>query len=240
MLERLLSGFYRPKVVYPKHFDTIVSLGFNCEVSFRIQDHLNGHLDSYPFSWCYVYGTANLPWCMEHMEEMLSGEIQPLSNGMLLCKRCNLAFHVKKAVQYLPDGTVDPVTLETAVTELKSRLKHMQEKLCRLLQGERTTLFVVKNAKLAIDWDSAIEEISELALWLEQHYKGGRYLLVVVVERQCYSNRLRRLENDHLTFRAVTEFAKEGKAQSGGDHAGWQAIFDEFDYDKHALSGACR
>ena len=231
MFQRLLSGFLGSKATWPDHFDTIVSLGFNCEVSFRIQDHLHGHLDSYPFSWCYLYGNANLPRCMEHPEELLSGPITLQTNGMLRCEVSHLAFHGKTPLELLrpAEGPVDPLVLEQTIEELKSRVNHLNQKFQTLLQGEQTTLFVSKNAKLALDPQQAREDIAELSLWLETHYKGGKFLHVVVVEAPYLTPALRKMENDHLTFRAVSSFAKEGKAKSGGDHAGWAAIFNEFD-----------
>ncbi|MCD8189877.1 MAG: hypothetical protein LUD78_06590 [Clostridiales bacterium] len=237
MLERLLHGFTRPKAAWPAHFDTIVSLGFNCEVSFRIRDHLGGKLDSYPFSWCYVYGNADLPRCMEYPETILSGGVELQSNGMFLCKTTHLSFHGKTPLEQLrrPDGREDPEAIVRTLQELRGRMAHLEYKFQRLLERDRTTLFVMKNAKIALDPEGAVNDVAALALWLEQHYRGGNYLLVVVTERAYALPRLTRLENDHLTFRTVSAFAKEGKAQSGGDQAGWAAILDEFDGDRYAL-----
>lgn len=222
-------------MTYPKDFDTIVSLGFNCEVSFRIQDHLNGHLDSYPYSWCYVYGSADLPRCLDHPEDILSGDIELLPNGMLLCKTCQLSFHGKTPVDQLwnKDGSLHQERLDMTIAELRARLSHMQDKLRWLLNDpSRKTLFVTKNAKIAFDYKAAERDILRLADWLEQHC-AGCCLLVVVVEEAQLRPLLRRLENDHLVFRSVRQFAKEGEAQSGGDHEGWEAIFREFDPDPH-------
>ncbi len=237
MFERLLSGFRRPRTACTGPFDTIISLGFNCEVSFRIRDYLEGHLDSYPFSWCYVYGNASLPRIFSHPEQILSGAITLQPNGMLRCETCHLAFHSKTPLEQLlpPEGSVSDAVYTQTVEELKSRVAHMTEKFQTLLEGERCALFLMKNAKIALAPTQAREDIAELSLWLESHYKGGRYLLVVVVEEPYLTPALRRLENDHLTFRAVRAFAKEGKAQSGGDHEGWDAILREFDPDKHAM-----
>lgn len=238
MFEQLLSGFFRSKATYPDHFDTIVSLGFNCEVSFRIQDHLNGHLDSYPFSWCYLYGNANLPRVMDHLDSLLSGDIVLQGNGMLRCETCHMAFHGRAQIDQLrlADGSVNTPVYDRTVDELKSRLKHLSKKFQNLLQGEKTTLFLSKNAKIALNPVQAREDIAELSVWLESHYKGGRYLLVIVVEEPYLTRDLKRMENDHLTFRTVKQFAKEGKAQSGGDHQGWERILQEFDPDKYAMN----
>lgn len=216
----------------PNKFDTILSLGFNCEVSFRIQDHLNGHLDSYPYSWCYVYGNADLVQCLEEPERILSGDIELLPNGMFFCKTCHLSFHGKMPLEELrkPDGSPHQEHLDMAIAELRARHSHLQDKMRWLLNdGEKSALFVMKNAKIAFQPKEAVEDIRCLSRWLEKHYQGGRFLLVVVVEERYLTRRLKRLENRHLVFRSVKQFAKEGKAQSGGDHEGWKLIFDEFD-----------
>ncbi|MCQ2441796.1 MAG: hypothetical protein MJ077_01510 [Oscillospiraceae bacterium] len=242
MIPHFFARRDRSKATYPTEFDTIVSLGFNCEVSFRIRDHLNGHLDSYPYSWCYVYGNADLTHCLDHPEDILSGDIELLPNGMLLCKTCHLSFHGKMPLSQLwnADGSPHQERLDMTIAELRARLSHMQDKLRWLLKdGKKRTLFLMKNGKIAFDSEAATRDILCLSNWLEQHYVGGQYLLVVVVEKPYLTPRLRRLENDHLLFRSVRQFAKEGKAQSGGDHEGWNAIFNEFDphqYPLHSFS----
>ncbi len=47
--ERIYGGYNE------RGFDHIVSLGYNCEVSFRINDYLEREIDSYPLSWAYVF-----------------------------------------------------------------------------------------------------------------------------------------------------------------------------------------
>lgn len=239
MIPRFLNGRNRPKAASPYQFDTIVSLGFNCEVSFRIRDHLNGHLDSYPYSWCYVYGDADLTDCLEHPERILSGNVELLPNGMLRCSTCHLAFHGKTPHELLwnENGSPNQEQLDMTIAELRARQSHLQDKLRWLLNdGSKSTLFLLKNAKIAFDPQGAIDDIRRLSRFLERHYLGGHYLLVVVVEAHFLTSRLRRLENAHLIFRPVQHFAKEGKAQSGSDFEGWNAIFQEFDPDKHPLS----
>jgi hypothetical protein len=174
---------------------------------------------------------------MEHLDEMLSGDVALQSNGMFLCKTCHLSFHGKAPHEqlWLSNGEPNQEVIQPALEELRSRLAHLNDKFRRLLEGSRSTLFVMKNIKIALDWEGAVEDIAALALWLEQHYKGGQYLLVVVVEERFLTSRLTRMENDHLTFRSVKEFSKEGKAQSGGDHEGWAKIFEEFDPDHTAF-----
>lgn len=39
--------------IKPIKYDHIISLGYNCEVSFRIKDFF-GKLESYPFTWVYI------------------------------------------------------------------------------------------------------------------------------------------------------------------------------------------
>ena len=37
-----------------------MSLGYNCEVSFRINDYLEREIDSYPLSWAYVFEQSRI------------------------------------------------------------------------------------------------------------------------------------------------------------------------------------
>lgn len=52
-------------------FDHYVSLGYNCEVSFRIQDYLGKPIESYSLTWAYVHDLSRLPAALEKRGELL-------------------------------------------------------------------------------------------------------------------------------------------------------------------------
>lgn len=75
-------------------YDVLVSIGWNCEVSFRIQDFLNRQIDSYVYSWVRVQNSAGLLHSLYYPEDILAGKITLLKCGMLRCENCQMDFHL--------------------------------------------------------------------------------------------------------------------------------------------------
>ncbi len=60
-------------------FDNIISLGYNCEVSYRINDFAHKPIDAYPFSWAYTLDPSLFAKCLWHLDDLLKGDIEILS-----------------------------------------------------------------------------------------------------------------------------------------------------------------
>lgn len=69
------------------NFKNVISLGYNCEVSYRIEDLLGRKIDSYPFSWAYVMDNHAFLKCLENLEDVLENEIEILPSGMFKDKK---------------------------------------------------------------------------------------------------------------------------------------------------------
>ena len=95
-------------------FENIVSLGYNCEVSFRIEDFTGEGIDSYPFSWAYVNDSEHFITCLWELDGLLSGKIEVLPWGMFLDKKYQIAFHGKGDAKELfnVDGSLNTLIAE--------------------------------------------------------------------------------------------------------------------------------
>lgn len=128
-------------IVSRRKFDVYVSLGYNCEVSFRIRDFLNSPIDSYPFSWCYVTRPERLGECLENMDDILKHKTKLLPWGMILDEKYGLSFHIKVLKsRLLQDGQDNKEIYQEALLELQSRFRHLIFKFRELLKSNRYTL----------------------------------------------------------------------------------------------------
>lgn len=64
-------------------FQNIVSLGYNCEVSFRIEDFTHDKIKSYPFSWSYITDQKKFLDALWNLDDVLKNEIEVLPWGMV-------------------------------------------------------------------------------------------------------------------------------------------------------------
>ena len=51
-------------------FQNIVSLGYNCEVSFRIEDFTHEKINSYPFSWSYISDHKKFLEALQNLDDV--------------------------------------------------------------------------------------------------------------------------------------------------------------------------
>jgi hypothetical protein len=76
-------------------FDEVTSLGYNCEVGFRIQDYF-GLMDSYPYSWAYCLDRKLFLESLDNLDDILTGDITLMPSGMFRCEKYQISFHASK------------------------------------------------------------------------------------------------------------------------------------------------
>ena len=96
----------------------IVSLGYNCEISFRIEDYY-GKLDSYLFSWSFEDSRKGFIKALENIEDVFEGDLELCPDHMIRDKKYQIRFHPRYDI--LPKfGETTDKQFEEAVKELKS------------------------------------------------------------------------------------------------------------------------
>ena len=123
-------------------YDKVVSLGYNCEVSFRIEDYF-GAIDAMPFSWSFTLNRDKFADAMRAPENLLSEGITVRDDHMLMCNRYELKFHPRYSI-FPQFGEYTEEQLQEATAELKERVKHLAEKFNNLCKSDLKTLFVMK------------------------------------------------------------------------------------------------
>lgn len=185
--------------IKPRKYDHIISLGYNCEVSFRIKDFF-GTLESYPFTWVYInnqiYSFVDI---LDNFDRLLlkKNNLSVVPWGMILDKKYNILFHTKGNVEEMFDEDKTPIKsiVNLRIAELKSRYRHLCVKFNNLLFSNDWTLFVMK-----VD---------------VEHGYDIKNIIKFVKKINCR----------HILVKYVKKFANDAHTDTDGDLEGWSDLF---------------
>ena len=184
-------------------FDVIMSLGYNCEISFRLENFL-GKIDAMPFSWSYVLERERFPKVLENMDILFTGELSLQEDHMIKCENTQIKFHPRYDILRV-DGQVTDASYEKAVEELQGRVAHLKEKFTGVINSDKKILFFMKVEDKGTENNIAYVKAVEAVL--KQKCKQGMFQLVVLMEKQAITQEILQLENDCLSIRSLKKFA---------------------------------
>lgn len=218
------KDFYRRLFLRP-HFDAVLSLGYNCEVTQRISDVFGGVFEHYLYSWSYERNRNLFLDSLNNLKDFANSNYSILSSGMILHERYNIAFHsrYKKFELFNEDGTYTS-NVTKAISELKSRLAHLSQKTEKLFQSNKKVLFIIKIKHT--DFNSDKEYIVKLNNILRTKFnQRNNYRLLVIISRaefQDSTDEFCALGIKNVKISAIEFFAKDTETNVGGDIPGWQ------------------
>ncbi len=210
-------------------FDAVVSLGYNCEISFRIEDYF-GKLESWPFSWTYVLDKERFLKYFDDLHTIFNKSVSyctdPRVNSMIQCDESLICFHYRAEFEE-NDGSVSEAIFPKAVEELRSRISHLMDKFEGLLNDKnRRTLFIVgltdNGTMKDADFLAALNEL------LQKKCANKEYVLVAAVPRERWSKELTSLESENVKIRQIRSFGTQRCNDISTDMFGWGKIFGEF------------
>lgn len=212
------------------YYNKIVSLGYNCEVSYRIQDFTQQPIDSYPFSWAYITNPELFIKALNNLDDILQNEIDVLPWGMFMDKKYQISFHAKgdKTQLFYKDGSLNNIVADSLISEIKARQTYLINKFKRLLKSDDSTLFVMKIFSHISSQENAAF-VTKLLDFLNTNYDSRKFTLLVVTEKEdaAFIKALSdSIWNKRLIIRSVKEFASDGNTQKGGDIAGWLDVLN--------------
>lgn len=204
-------------------FQHIVSLGYNCEVSYRIKDYIRTGIDSYPLSWAYMKKQNELVHILDTIDSCYTSKLTIEDSGMFYCEDLNISLHTtvphKKVSEYSEDEKQEYVI--QGEREIKERFKYLCEKWHRLLESNESTLFVLKlcSRKSLKYYVSLIRGLDE---WLSKNYVSQKYYVACFFDDNEMLEETRQwIESEHIGFCNIDCFAPDGETLSGGHKIGW-------------------
>lgn len=200
-----------------------VSLGYNCEISFRIADYF-GDLDSYLFSWSFEDSRKGFVRALSNLEDVFRGELELCPNHMILDKKYQMRFHPRYDILPKTGETTDE-QYEQAVDELKSRIEHLKSKTISLFNSGREVVFIIKVERRPAE--NNIRYLKKVRSILDG-YQAMPYKLIAVFEKKAVNKDILSLEDEKIKIRTVRKFAPLKHTDIMGDMIGWHRIFREF------------
>ena len=213
-------------------FHHITSLGYNCEVSFRIEGHY-GKCDSTIYSWCYVKNREDFLRSLENPKRLAADDMYLLPNGMFQCVNYDITFHTKipHSELFNENEQVQMKAQEMAKSEMKERYSYLSEKFNRMLKnGEEDSLFALKMCPWEKDVAKNKDFINELLKKFRELAVGDNFRILVVLEKKMENLELLPLENRQVYIRFIDQYAADSETDTGGDISGWNAILSEFEF----------
>lgn len=208
-------------------YDVITSLGYNCEVSFRLENYFE-RINAMPFSWSFELNRDLFAEVLDNIDDLFTGEVKLWDDQMI----CDIKYQIKYHPRYdilRKYGEPTEETYAECVEELRGRVGHLKEKYKKLLVSGQSTLFIMKvEDKGEEDNIAYVKKIMDV---LQRNYISGRYTLAAVFEEQAATGAVKALENIYgencLRICTLKKFAPKKHTDTMGDTAGWKRILSE-------------
>ena len=231
-----LSAVARPLDVYEvgdwregqETFDTVISLGCNCEVSYSIY-RIHGSVDSYPLSWAAVHRMSALAEFLRNPESMLRGSAFRYQRECRIWQSGipDIWIHGRALSEELfdADGTEIPGALEKDREELVSRQTHLIEKFkdtCAASAKRKLFLVTIRSCVEKADFLGVVSALSQTC-------SNWKLLAIFSLEDSpAWVNGLQQIEN--VGFAWLRYFAPGDRATVPQhiDCAGWDEVFSKF------------
>lgn len=198
-------------------YDYIISLGYNCEISFRITDLL-GNVESFLFTWVYVTNREKSLKTLDDLEGYKDIDFDILPYGMLEGKTTLMRFHPneEKALMLNPKDC----NIELIKTNLKSKIKYLSTKTNDILASSSRLLFVMKIKVQNLEEDICF--VKSVNMILAKKCNNFNYHLLCFIEKnkisQEYVNKIEKVNiNSHVSIKFVNCFANDAETKITGD-----------------------
>lgn len=209
-------------------FDEIISLGYNCEVSFRIEDFF-GKINPMPFSWSYILDRSKFPEVLRNCTTILSRGESLCEDHMVKCNLYDIKFHPRYSI--LPQfGAYTEEQYQSAVNELRDRVAHLTEKFVTLCHSDKQTLFVMKVEDYGNEEN--VSYVRAVVDALNEVYISQNFMLAVFMQTTGITQELKNLESNRLKIFGLKKFAPKKHTNTMGDVKGWYRAFCELTREK--------
>ena len=216
---------------FNSYWDEIISLGYNCEVTARLEDVFGDKFSHFLFTWSYEYDRELFLKALEELGNFSNEDYTVLPWGMIQNNRYRIGFHSRYPKNELFNNDKSLTSaVPAAIEELKSRVKYLAEKLENIFRQNKKVLFVIKLQYTG--WNKDIEYIIKLNELIKKKFScsNPKYKLLVVISRKNYP-KLDLLYDkfpDNVDIGFVNAFAPDSDVLNGGDIIGWKRLLKKY------------
>lgn len=208
-----------------RRYGHVISLGYNCEVSFQFFQHYH-FVESSLFAWSNTVNIDNLIHAVENPEILCRGTVENV-NPMWKCFNTDIHFHGRAPAKIWNFAPAKEI-IEADKQELLSRIEHLKSKFIQTGCDGKNNLYIFKYPPIAETAENAVDKINRLHTAL-RHIITNRFDLLIITE-QNFCPQLEQLNNNpHIFIRRVKFFTPE-EAVTGkkNDRKHWKRIWQEF------------
>lgn len=205
-------------------YDHILSLGYNCEVSFHIY-RMFGFVESNPFAWVNARSTENMIRALEDIDG-IGKDGWTLAGVMWRDNRTNMLFHGKAPAETWLSGRFTQSDIDADRAELESRMSYLKKKFINMATGAGKLLFVFKYPP---DESPTPDHIMAILNALKKICARPFELLMIFEEKMLRGVDLSVLPGN-VHVETLLHYAPYRQATSIelSDAAGWKRIWDKY------------
>ncbi len=219
----------------------LISLGYNCEVSFQIEK-FRGDIDASLFSWAFLLDDAKFLQALENVDDIFMNGIHfhMPTDDMFYDEKYDITFHGRtpKSAMFDEFGNIkNQAVYDESIAELKSRLAHLKEKFKKDFVSDDEKIYlrkieIIPEPDGTVNYGKVIDFINKLKAFLDKNVKRGSYKLVIVIEKKFITPELKAMEDKSLFVRTVDYLAPFYDTKNGADYENWRKILEEFGADE--------
>lgn len=215
------------KRTHKNKFDYIFSLGYNCEIAFRLYEYFKFEESNF-LNWTFCESINDLICALNNFEKIASGDfIEP--NPLWVCKNTNIGFHGKENMWKYINKTINEQEKNADKKDLIERIAYLKSKFLTLAKSNCKKLYVykIKNNDLNND---ILKKVNELNKTLTDLGTINFKLLIIYEEKnkkffENFSDKL----SENIIFRSVDFYAPdECVTDKSYMNNGFDKIWDEF------------
>ena len=163
-------------------FDEVMSLGYNCETSFRIKGILKNKFNHYLYSWLYISDRIGFLNSLDNPVYYSDCDFEILPWGMMRGLKTGFSFHPNEEKELREN--IQNCDIEKIKNNLKNKISHLANKTHNLINSDKRILFVIKIIKTSLELDiDYIKKINEI---LNKNCSNKDYKLLCVFEKRCF------------------------------------------------------
>lgn len=198
-----------------KKYGHIISLGYNCEVSFQF--FLKYHfVESSLFAWVNCQDCSHMIEALKNLDRLTSKGFK--ADGFMYCDLATgIAFHAKE-----DKGESDKEKQQ----ELKSRILHLKEKFLKTASDGKENLYIFKYPSREKNEQKVQQDILTLYRTLTQKVKND-FDLLIIFEKAAYPSL--HINHAHIYIERVGYFTPDNAVTAPPyDQKAWGKIFSKY------------
>lgn len=211
---------------YKETFDSVISLGYKCEVAYSVEAIL-GKVESNLFNWVNILHVDNLIYLLKHPNCEIAKNLY-FEDFSFMYRDLDLDFryHTKQPNEYFI-GENKLTNIEEDKKEVHSRFSYLKNKFFNQIYSNSKNLFIMcfqANVEPK-DVNLKLKELSSLI----KNISGNSMSKIIVIFEKKYYKKLNLEKFDNIYIYTISHFSPDSYAH-GIDFKFWKNLYKNFNF----------